>query len=127
MEIRSIYTDHYEGTTYRTGVAYLRARSQSDDRAPEGVGVLNLDAQRADIIEFAKGNQMIIVAEFIEHGTDHPHGTRPALDRLLKFAEATHPGSCIVAGLEYMATDHEAGLLKFRFDLASMNVYSASA
>jgi DNA invertase Pin-like site-specific DNA recombinase len=87
MTIESIYENQYRGETYRAGVAYLRVTSPRNDRAPRAVGRESLEQQRQMIAEAARGQRTIIVAEFIDYGTDR--GFRPAFKRLAAFAEET--------------------------------------
>ncbi len=102
MTIESIYENHYLGETYRTGVAYLRATSPRDDRAPRKMGQESLEQQRQMIAEAARGEQTIIVAEFIEYGTER--GLRPAFKRLTAFAEETHVQNVLVVHENFL--DH---------------------
>lgn len=127
MEIKSIYRNHYEGQTYRVGVAYLRARSETDDRSPAKVGVLTVDEQRAQIRAGAQHLRMIIVAEFIEYGTDFvPGGWRPALQRMIRFGKDRGVRECLVAEDAYLADGRrERRLIKFELGLFSMTAQSA--
>ncbi|KZE43283.1 hypothetical protein [Microbacterium sp. T32] len=75
MHITSIYKEHYLGETYRTGVTYLRARNEEDDRAPRHVGDHSIARQRELIAKAARATGVIIAAEYIEYG-DH-RGTGP--------------------------------------------------
>lgn len=101
MHIRSIYKEHYLGETYRTGVAYPRARNEEDDRAPRRVGDYSLARQREFIAEAARARGVIIVAEYIEYG-DH-EGYRPAFTSAVTFMSETGVPDLFVAREEYLA------------------------
>ena len=101
MHIRSIYEEHYLGETYRTGVAYLRARNERDDRAPRRVGDYSLARQRKFIAKAARARGVIIIAEYIEYA-DHP-GYRPAFTSAVTFMSETHVPDLFVAREEYLA------------------------
>ena len=101
MHIRSIYEEHYLGETYRTGVAYLRARQEGDDRAPRRVGDYSLARQREFIAKAARVRGVIIVAEYIEYG-DH-EGYRPAFTSAVTFMSETHVPDLFVAREESLA------------------------
>ncbi|KTS55308.1 hypothetical protein NS206_17385 [Microbacterium testaceum] len=62
MHITSIYKEHYLGETYRTGVAYLRARNEEDDRAPRRVGDYSITRQRELIAKAARAEGVIILS-----------------------------------------------------------------
>jgi DNA invertase Pin-like site-specific DNA recombinase len=102
MTNQSIYSEHYEGTTYRTGVAYLRARSRTDPRPPRKVGRETLDQQREIVAQAARKEQTIIVAEFIDYGT--PRGLRPGLEALLDFTTTTHVQNCYLVSRRHLTT-----------------------
>ena len=101
MHIRSIYEEHYLGETYRTGVAYLRARNEGDDRAPRRVGEHSIARQRELIAKAARANGVIIIAEYIEYG-DH-EGYRPAFTSAVTFMSETGVPDLFVAREEYLA------------------------
>lgn len=101
MHIRSIYKEHYLGETYRTGVAYLRARNEEDDRAPRRVGNYSLARQREFIAKAARAQGVIIIAEYIETG-DHA-GYRPAFTSAVTFMSETHVPDLFVAHEKYLA------------------------
>ncbi|MFB2556749.1 hypothetical protein [Herbiconiux liangxiaofengii] len=102
MTITSIYKEHYQGTTYRTGVAYLRARSRSDPRSPLRVGRDTLDQQRDIIAQAARREQTIIVAEFIDYGI--LQGLRPGLEALFDFSTTTHVQNCYLVSRRHLTT-----------------------
>jgi DNA invertase Pin-like site-specific DNA recombinase len=101
MHIRSIYEEHYLGETYRTGVAYLRARKEGDDRAPRMVGDYSLARQRELIAKAARAQGVIISAEYIEYA-DYP-GDRPAFTSMVTFMSETGVPDLFVAREEYLA------------------------
>lgn len=126
MNDKSIYKVHYQGTTYWAGVAYLRARSRADDRAPSRNRTLTLNQQRDTIAEAARAMQMIIVAEFIDYGPDRP-GLRPGMNALLAFAENTHVRSCLVADHDYVASnDTIKDFWNRHFQLARVDLFEAT-
>ena len=100
MNITSVYEEHYLGETYRTGVAYLRARAEGDDRAPRRVGRYSITRQREIIAKAARAARVIIVAEYIEYG-DTP-GYRPAFTSMLTFMSETQVPDLFVAREEYL-------------------------
>lgn len=106
MQDKSIYTEHYLGETYRAGIAYLRARSSKDDRAPRPVGSHTLDMQRTIIAKAARAARTIIVAEFIEYG-HRPKGYRPSFTQAVTFACETQVPDLFVARSEYLTHRHE--------------------
>lgn len=106
MQDKSIYKEHYPGETYRAGVAYLRARSPKDDRAPRKIGAYPLDTQRQIIAKAARARQTIIVAEFIEYG-DRTKGFRPAFTAAVSFACDTHVPELFAVREEYLTWRHE--------------------
>lgn len=100
MHIRSIYEEHYLGETYRAGVAYLRARSEEDDRAPRKVGSYSIARQRDIIAKAARAQRVIIVAEYIEYA-DRP-GYRPAFTSAVTFMSETQARDLFVARDDYL-------------------------
>mgnify|MGYP000724010795 CR=1 FL=1 len=101
MHITSIYKEHYLGETYRTGVAYLRAHNEGDDRAPRRVGDYSIARQREFIAKAARARGVIIIAEYIEYG-DSP-GYRPAFTSAVTFMSETGVRGPFVAREEYLA------------------------
>lgn len=101
MQDKSIYKEHYLGETYRAGIAYLRARSHKDDRAPRRIGTYSLDTQRQIIAKAARAQKTIIVAEFIEYG-DHARGLRPAFTAAVALASETCVPVLFTARAEYL-------------------------
>ena len=101
MHIRSIYEEHYLGETYRTGVAYLRARNEGDDRAPRRVGDYSLARQREFIAKAARAQGVIIIAEYIEYGDQE--GYRPAFTSAVTFMSETGVPDLFVAREAYLA------------------------
>lgn len=101
MHIRSIYEEHYLGETYRTGVAYLRARNEDDDRAPRLVGDYSLARQREFIAKAARAQGVIIIAEYVEYGDQE--GYRPAFTSAVAFMSETHVPDLFVAREEYLS------------------------
>jgi len=101
MHITSIYKEHYLGETYRTGVAYLRARNEGDDRAPRHVGDHSIARQREFIAKAARADGVIIVAEYIEYGDSR--GYRPAFTSAMDFMSETGVPDLFVAREEYLA------------------------
>lgn len=100
MHIKSIYEEHYLGETYRTGVAYLRARTEKDDRAPRRVGDYSITRQREFIAKAARAERVIIIAEYIEYG-DEP-GYQPAFLQAMSFISETQVPDLFVASDEYL-------------------------
>ncbi len=105
MQDQSIYNEHYLGETYRAGVAYLRARSVADSRAPRRVGSYSLDHQRQIIAKAARTAKTIIVAEYIEFD-DHP-GFRPMFTQAVVFACETCIPVLFVARETYLTWRQE--------------------
>ncbi|SIS10530.1 recombinase family protein [Microbacterium sp. RURRCA19A] len=101
MHITSIYKEHYLGETYRTGVAYLRARREGDGRAPRRVGTYSLARQREFIAKAARAKGVIIIAEYIEYGDRE--GYRPAFTSAVTFMSETGVPDLFVAREEYLA------------------------
>lgn len=101
MHIKSIYEEHYLGETYRTGVAYLRARKEGDDRVPRRVGTYSIARQREFIAKAARADGVIIIAEYIEYG-DY-EGYRPAFTSAVSFMSETGVPDLFVAREEYLA------------------------
>lgn len=106
MHNTSIYKEHYHGETDRAGVAYLRARSTKDDRAPRRIGTYPLDVQRQIIARAARTARTIIVAEFIEYG-DRTPGFRPAFTAAVTFTSETQVQDLFVARDEYLTRRRE--------------------
>jgi hypothetical protein len=101
MRPESIYEEQYRGETYRAGVAYLRARSPSDPRAPRKVGAFPLDTQRQIIAKAARANGTIIVAEFIEYGDRR--GFRAAFTQAVSFACEMHIRELVTVGDPFLS------------------------
>ena len=101
MHITSIYKEHYLGETYRTGVAYLRARREGDDRAPRRVGDYSLARQREFIAKAVRARGVVIIAEHIEYA-DY-EGYRPAFTSAVTFMSETGVPDLFVAREEYLA------------------------
>lgn len=113
MHIKSIYEEHYLGETYRTGIAYLRARKEGDDRSPRRVGTYSIARQREFIAKAARAEGVIIVAEYIEYG-DTP-GLRPAFTQAMSFASETQVSDLFVVRDEYLTwrRDDRSAFLKY--------------
>lgn len=107
MNIKSIYEEHYLGMTYRTGVAYLRARSRQSDKPPLGLERLTLDEQRHIIAQAARKRETLIVAEFIDYGPRDM--AREALQAALAFAETTHIPDLIAVDRDWISKRSERG------------------
>lgn len=98
----SIYKeDYYRGETFRFSVAYLRARSPQDGRAPRKAGYEPLEEQRQMIAQTARAAKTIIIAEFIDYGPTDPQ-YHPALDRLCTLAVETGIRTVLTAGERYL-------------------------
>ncbi len=127
MNITSIYEEHFHGETYRTGVAYLRARGPDDDRAPRRVGTESLEEQRRLIAQAAREQQTIIVAEFIEYGDQPFTVERSALDSLIALALETGIRECFVLDSRYLASRRSERSTRLkqlsRINLELTNVY----
>lgn len=119
MHITSIYKEHYLGETYRTGVAYLRARNEGDDRASRRVGDYSIARQREFIAKAARAERVIIVAEYIEYG-DEP-GYQPAFILAMSFMRQTQVPDLFVAGDRYL-TWRWKEVAEFMDDLRSSNI-----
>ena len=125
MHIKSIYEEHYLGETYRTGVAYLRARKEGDDRAPRRVGTYSIARQRELIAKAARAQGVIIVAEYIEYG-DEP-GYQPAFLQAMAFISETQVPDLFVASERYLTwRTHEWVLLTSYLISNNITLKSAS-
>lgn len=126
MTIASIYSNHYPGETYRFAVAYLRARSPKNHRAPRQVGPETLDEQRRIIAQYAKERRAIIVAEFIDYG-DPRRGERHGFERLRGFAARTRVPEVFVVHHDYIDWRHHGFTAKmhrlYEHDIAVRAVY----
>lgn len=100
-----IYEPHYEGDTYRFGVAYLRhetAESESDDYEEP---YPDLDEQRRIIQSLACAAEALIIAEFIDDCGPIEAEQRPALSDLLDYWNEKHPSVMFAASERVLAFD----------------------
>ena len=101
----SIYTNHYEGETYRFGVAYLREEEQGYDPDSYPEEYPSLKRQRRIIEQLAQKAQTLVIAEFIDHCGPLPAEQRDGLSELLDFWHDTHPQMMFAATGEVLAFD----------------------
>lgn len=90
-DYQSIYTNHYEGETYRFGVAYLREVPAGHVADLYAEKYPSLDEQRLIIEQLAQEAQTLIIAEFIDRCGQSPAEEREGITDLFTFWHNTHP------------------------------------
>ena len=100
-DYESIYQPHYEGKTYRFGVAYLINPMPHRDPAL-GLTISSLEEQRRRIAALAIEHRCIVVAEFIENDVIGTIGDRDGFWELIEMARDTHPAVLIHAGEDHL-------------------------
>ncbi|MBC9954719.1 hypothetical protein ICM05_08690 [Leucobacter sp. cx-42] len=90
-DYQSIYTNHYEGETYRFGVSYLREEPADHVADLYAEKYPSLDEQRRIIEQLAQEAQTLIIAEFIDRCGQSPAEEREGITDLFTFWHNTHP------------------------------------
>jgi len=100
-----LYEPHFEGDTYRFGVAYLRAEAVELNEDEHEDPYPDLDEQRHIITSLARAAETLIVAEFVDDCGPIEAESRPALSELLDFWHDTHPAVMFAASERVLAFD----------------------
>lgn len=96
-DYQSIYTNHYEGHTYRFAVAYLVDGTRMNALNPKKP-FPSLTEQRDRIAAFAQEHSSIVVKEFIETEGDEPLRNRAGFMELAVFVAHRFPALVMHAG-----------------------------
>ncbi len=105
LTYESIYDNHYEGETYRFGVAYLREEASGHDPDEYTEPYPSLEDQRRIIERLAHAAETLVIAEFIDQCGQIPALDRAGLSDLLDFWHDTHPQVMFAATEDVLGLD----------------------
>lgn len=100
-DYESIYQPHYEGKTYRFGVAYL-INPMAHPPVTHRLSIPSLDEQRRRIAALATQRRCIVVAEFIENDVVGTIRDRDGFWELTEMLSDTHPAVLIHPGEDHL-------------------------
>lgn len=103
-DYESIYQPHYEGETYRFGVAYL-IDPMTDLTVTHRLSIPSLEEQRRRVAALAIEHRCIVVAEFVESDVVGTIRDRDGFWELTEMIRATHPAVLIHPGEDYLNLD----------------------